>query len=166
MTYIIKCGTICPKGVEEMAISDKLRAILALNGKKSADLAAYYGISPQAMRNKFSRGSFSADDLIKMAMFLGAELSFHAADQVITLDERDLQDHGHIGTPIPNMEDIAQADGGKLIDKTGKEWDAGLVKINDALGGGYELAMWKRSAPEKRKAQTNNRPGLGAKLIS
>jgi|GEM_PF-230870 len=134
-----------------MAISDKLRAILALNGKKSADLAAYYGISPQAMRNKFSRGSFSADDLIKMAMFLGAELSFHAADQVITLDERDLQDHGHIGTPIPSMEDIAKADGDRMTDKTGEEWDAGLVKINDALGGGYELCHVEEKRARKKK---------------
>jgi DNA-binding Xre family transcriptional regulator len=75
-----------------MAISDKLRALMALNGKKSADLAAYYGITPQAMRNKFSRGSFSADDLIKLSTFLGAELLFRSVDgQVITLDERDLQ---------------------------------------------------------------------------
>lgn len=75
-----------------MAISDKLRALLALEGKKSNDLATFYGISPQAMRNKFSRGSFSADDLIKLSMCLGAELSFRTADnQVVTLDETDLQ---------------------------------------------------------------------------
>lgn len=75
-----------------MAISDKMRALLALSGKKSSDLAAYYGISPQAMRNKFSRGSFSADDLIKVAMFLGADLSFRTSEnQTITLDEKDLQ---------------------------------------------------------------------------
>ena len=84
------------KGADCMAISDKLRALLALNGKKSADLAVFYGISPQAMRNKFSRGSFSADDLIKFSLFLGAELSFRSADnQIITLDEKDLQGYGN-----------------------------------------------------------------------
>jgi len=77
-----------------MAISDKLRALLALKGMKSSDLATYFGISPQAMRNKFSRGSFSADDLIKIASFLGAELSYRVSNnQVITLDEKDLQEY-------------------------------------------------------------------------
>ncbi|MPM26494.1 hypothetical protein SDC9_72997 [bioreactor metagenome] len=75
-----------------MAISDKLRALLALSGKKSTDLAGYFGISPQAMRNKFSRGSFSADDLIKISVFLDLDLSFRTTDnQIITLDEKDLQ---------------------------------------------------------------------------
>lgn len=134
-----------------MAIADKLRALLALKGKKSTDLAAYYGITPQAMRNKFSRGSFSADDLIKMAMFLGAELSFRTADQVITLDEKDLQVSGVVGTPIPSMGDIDGIDGDKLTDKAGREWDAGLVKANDALGGGYELCHVQEKRSGKKK---------------
>ena len=49
------------------------------------------------------------------------------------------------------MGDIAEADGGKLIDKTGKEWDAGLVKINDALGGGYELCHVEEKRARKKK---------------
>lgn len=135
-----------------MAISDKLRALLALRGKKSTDLATYYGITPQAMRNKFSRGSFSADDLIKMAMFLGAELSFRTSDQVITLDESDLQASGKVGTPIPSMGDIVKIDGDKLTDKAGEEWDAGLVKINQALGGGFEICGVEDKHTPKKKS--------------
>lgn len=134
-----------------MAISDKLRALLALNGKKSADLATYYGISPQAMRNKFSRGSFSADDLIQVAMFLDAELSFRTADQVITLDGKDLQGCGRIGTSIPSMGDIVKIDGDQLTDKTGEEWSAGLVQANQVLGGGYELCNLNGKPNKKKK---------------
>lgn len=76
-----------------MAVADKIRALLNLKGKKISDMADYFGMSRQAMRNKLSRGSFSAADLIKISMFLGAELSFSISDnQKIVLDENDLKE--------------------------------------------------------------------------
>ena len=59
--------------------------------KESIELASYYGISPQSMRNKFNRGSFSAEDLIKISDFLGATLSIEIDSQKITLDKNDIR---------------------------------------------------------------------------
>lgn len=74
-----------------MGVSEKLKAALGLKGKKSIELASYYGISPQSMRNKFNRGSFSAEDLIKISDFLGATLSIEIDNQKITLDKNDIR---------------------------------------------------------------------------
>ena len=58
------------------------------------ELADYFEMSPQAMRNKLNRDSFSAEDLIKISMFLDAELSFRVSgNQIITLDEDDLREN-------------------------------------------------------------------------
>ena len=75
-----------------MAISEKIKAALSLKGKKSIEFASYYGISPQSMRNKFNRGSFSAEDLIKVSEFLGGTLSLDIDGQKITLDKDDLRE--------------------------------------------------------------------------
>lgn len=74
-----------------MGVSEKLKAALSLKGKKSIELASYYGISPQSMRNKFSRGSFSVEDLIKITDFLGGTLSIEIDNQKITLDKNDIR---------------------------------------------------------------------------
>lgn len=75
-----------------MAITDKIKALLAIRGKKNIDLAAYLGISPQSMQNKFTRGSFSADDLIRIAEYLECTLSFEVDEkQRITLDSSDIR---------------------------------------------------------------------------
>lgn len=63
-----------------------------MSGKKTGEVAEYFGISAQAMSNKLSRGSFSAEDLIKFANFLGCELSFNDGKQKITLDLSDIRD--------------------------------------------------------------------------
>jgi len=76
-----------------MAISDKVKALLNLRGKKVMDLADCFSMSPQAMRNKLSRGSFSAEDLIKISVFLDVELSFRVSEnQIIVLDESDIRE--------------------------------------------------------------------------
>lgn len=75
-----------------MSISNKVRAAMSLKGRKPNEAAEYFGISAQAMRNKLSRGSFSAEDLIKFADFLGCELSFNDGKQKITLDLSDIRD--------------------------------------------------------------------------
>jgi len=75
-----------------VAVASKVKALLNIKGKKIQDLAECFGMSPQAMRNKLSRDSFSAADLIKVAQFLDAELSFVISDnQKIVLDELDLK---------------------------------------------------------------------------
>ena len=57
-------------------VGDKVRAVLALAGKKSVDLAALFGVSKQSFNNKISANRFSADDLIRIADFTGCRLAF------------------------------------------------------------------------------------------
>lgn len=64
-----------------MAVTEKIRALLSIKGKKNIELAAYMGMTPQSLQNKLSRGSFSAEDLIKIADFTGAVLAFEVNDQ-------------------------------------------------------------------------------------
>jgi transcriptional regulator with XRE-family HTH domain len=61
-----------------MAISDKIKALLKLKGKKNSELAEYLGISVQALSNKYYRNSFSGNDLVKIAAYLECELAFIA----------------------------------------------------------------------------------------
>lgn len=67
-------------------ITNRIKSLLSMAGKKQIELAAYLGISPQSLQNKFSRGSFSADDLIKISNFTGAELAFITGENKVTLD--------------------------------------------------------------------------------
>ena len=69
----------------DSTITGKIKALLAMAGKKNVELARYLGIFPQSLQNKFNRGSFSADDLIKIADFCGAELVYLVGDDKITL---------------------------------------------------------------------------------
>lgn len=68
-------------------ITAKIKALLAMAGKKNVELAEYLGIFPQSLQNKFNRGSFSADDLIRIAEFVGAELSIQLGEDKIVLDK-------------------------------------------------------------------------------
>ena len=72
-------------------LTDKIKALLALKGKKNVELAKYLGISPQSLRNKFARGSYSAEDLIKIADFLGCNLLFEIDNQRFVLDMNDIR---------------------------------------------------------------------------
>lgn len=73
-------------------ITAKIKALLAMAGKKNVELAEYLGIFPQSLQNKFNRGSFSADDLIKIAEFTGAELSIQLGEDKIVLDSSCIRD--------------------------------------------------------------------------
>lgn len=46
-----------------MSMSDKVKDLLALSGKKQTELAEIFGMSKQTMSNKMARGSWSGDDL-------------------------------------------------------------------------------------------------------
>ena len=71
-------------------VSDKIKALLNMKGKKYKELAQLFGISEQAMRNKFVRGSFSADELIQIASFANCQLAFNIDNEqkiVLTVDD-------------------------------------------------------------------------------
>lgn len=63
-----------------MSISRKIRALLAISGKKQVDLAQYFGMTRQVMNNKLSRESWSAEDLIKVADFCDCKIAFICPD--------------------------------------------------------------------------------------
>ena len=74
-----------------MAISDKVKGLLALCGKRQIDLAASFEMSKQTMGNKMARGSWSARDLAKVAEFCGCKLAFVLPDgqQIIIPPDED-----------------------------------------------------------------------------
>lgn len=74
-----------------MSVSDKVEAVLSLSGKKKIELAEALGLgSKQAMTNKFSRDSWTATDLIKVAELTGCKLQFVFPDDqriMLTMDD-------------------------------------------------------------------------------
>jgi transcriptional regulator with XRE-family HTH domain len=75
-----------------MSLTDKIKALISIKGKKNIELAQYMGLTPQSLQNKLSRGSFSAEDLIKIADFLGCSLEFNIDDkQKIVLSMEDVR---------------------------------------------------------------------------
>lgn len=75
-----------------MSITDKVKAAINLSGKSKTQLARYLNISNQSLSNKLSRGSFSAEDLIKIADFTGSTLLFEFEEnQKIKLFKDDIQ---------------------------------------------------------------------------
>jgi transcriptional regulator with XRE-family HTH domain len=78
-----------------MAVSDKIKAGLKLNNIEIKSLAEFLGITRQSMSNKFSRDSFSAEDLIKIADFLGYSLAFVGDKQSIVFELGDIRTDAH-----------------------------------------------------------------------
>ena len=74
-----------------MAISDKVKALLKLQGKNNKGLAEYLEISDQALSNKFYRDSYSGEDLIKIATYLACEIAFITGDTKIALSLDDIK---------------------------------------------------------------------------
>lgn len=72
-----------------MPVSDKVKGLLALCGKKQIDLASSFGMSKQTMGNKMARNSWSARDLAKVAEFCGCKLAFIMPDGQQILIEAD-----------------------------------------------------------------------------
>ncbi len=74
-------------------ITDKVKALLALSGKKNVDLARYFGMTSQTMSNKMVLNRYTADELIRIAEFTGCRLGFLLPDgQHIFLDPEDARD--------------------------------------------------------------------------
>jgi len=74
-----------------MAISDKIKALLKLQGKNNKGLAEYLCISDQALSNKFYRDSYSGEDLIKIAEYLQCEIAFIIGTTKISLSPDDIK---------------------------------------------------------------------------
>ncbi len=72
-----------------MAISDKVKALLALQGKKQYDLMEPLEMgSKQSLSNKFSNERWTAGDLVKVAEVCGCKLAFVLpGGQLLTIDD-------------------------------------------------------------------------------
>ena len=77
-----------------MSVSDKVKGLLALSGKRHIELADFFGMTKQTMSNKMARDSWSAKDLARVAEFVGCKIGFLLPDgQHIFLEaELDLEE--------------------------------------------------------------------------
>lgn len=81
------------KGCAKVAISDKIKSLVILKRGSYEGLASHMGIPRQSLHNKFSRNSFYAADLIKIADYLGVELAFIVDErQRVPLDTNDISE--------------------------------------------------------------------------
>lgn len=73
-----------------MSVTKKIKALLALTGKKQTDLMGSLGMSSkQSLSNKFSNERWSAEDLVKVADECGCMVAFILSDgQVLPLDDK------------------------------------------------------------------------------
>lgn len=63
-----------------MSVSDKVKGLLVLSGRRQIELADYFGMTKQTMSNKMARDSWSAKDLAKVAEFAGCRVGFLLPD--------------------------------------------------------------------------------------
>ena len=70
-----------------MTISETVKGLLAMSGKRQIELAQFFGMSKQTMSNKIARNSWFASDLVKTAELCGCKLAFIMPDgQQIIID--------------------------------------------------------------------------------
>ena len=76
-----KNHSVCDRGGVLLKITDVVRMALVKGIKTQVDMMPVFGMSSrQAMNNKFSRGSWSANDLAKVAAFTGGKLVIRYPD--------------------------------------------------------------------------------------
>ena len=64
-----------------MTVSDIIKGLLSMTGKKQTDLAEVLGMSSkQAVNNQIRKNSWFASDLLKVAELLGCKLAFVMPD--------------------------------------------------------------------------------------
>ena len=64
-----------------MSVSDVIKGLLAMSGKKQAELTSVLGLSSnQAVNNKIRKNSWFASDLLKVAELCGCKLAFVMPD--------------------------------------------------------------------------------------
>ena len=141
-----------------MGASDKVRALLALHGKKIVELADYFGMTRQSMSNKMQRDSWTCDDLEKVAAFVECDLLFEMGNgQRVYLYAK--EDKERFGPRIPRMSETTQIGENEFIDKKGNSFNRTTIEVNEAMGGGYErvsASMFDnpkglRGRPKKKK---------------
>lgn len=57
-------------------VTDKVKALLSIAGKKQIDLANEFGVTPQSMNNKMALNRYTAEDLIAIAQFTDCRIGF------------------------------------------------------------------------------------------
>ena len=77
-----------------MTVSDVVRMAIIKKGMSQADLAAVWGCSYQAINKKFSRDTWTGDDLVKLAGITGGKLSLIYPDgqQLLFLPDESKQE--------------------------------------------------------------------------
>ena len=63
-----------------MTVSDAVKGLLGMSGKKQVDLAARLGMTRQSMSNKIKKNSWFASDLVKAADLCGCKVAFILPD--------------------------------------------------------------------------------------
>ena len=74
-----------------MSVTKKIKIAMLQRDKKNADIAECLQISDKGVRGKFTRNSFFADDLIKIAAALDYQLAFINGDEKIIFDLSDIE---------------------------------------------------------------------------
>lgn len=74
-----------------MTISETVKGLLAMSGKRQIELAKFFGMSKQTMSNKIARNSWFASDLVKTAEFCGCKLAFIMPDGQQIIIDADMQ---------------------------------------------------------------------------
>lgn len=76
------------KGGVKMNLSNEIKSLLELKGMKKIELQRVLNLAhPQTMSTKFSRNSWSAEDLAKVANFLDGQLILKVADREIEITQ-------------------------------------------------------------------------------
>lgn len=75
-----------------MSVSEKIRGLMSIQGKKHGEMAAAMNMTAHSWSNKLARGSFSADDLIKISDILETQVIFRTNKGIeIALDKDDIR---------------------------------------------------------------------------
>ena len=74
-----------------MSVGNKIKSAMVVKNKNRQDLAAALNITDNAITAKFYRDSFSAEDLIRIADFLGYSLTMTGTKQSIKFDMEDIK---------------------------------------------------------------------------
>jgi len=74
-----------------MSVKKKIKIAMLQKDKKNADIAECLQITDKGVRGKFTRNSFFADDLIKIADCLGYQLALIDGDEKIIFDMSDIE---------------------------------------------------------------------------
>ena len=74
-----------------MSVSNKIKFAMAEKNKNISTIADALEISNQAVSNKLNRGTFSVEDLIKIADCLGYQLAFFCEDTKIEFNLKDIR---------------------------------------------------------------------------